>query len=162
MATTRGNVLRRASLVLAGVLGVGAGAKATRLIDVDTSSLVLYARPVPGPQPAVLPTRGERQTLVAELLERPDGTAVGELYGAGFTVHGPSAATAAGVERLELHTFRLPEGTIVGSGMHGQEDGVFAVLGGTGRFAGARGSYTTSPLDPSPGATTELRFTLTP
>jgi hypothetical protein len=162
MATTRGSMLRRGSLVLAGALGLGAGAKATRLLDGDPGSLVLYARPVDGPEPAGLPARGERRTLVAELLERPDGTAVGELYGAGFTVHGPAAATAAGVERLELHTFRLTDGTIVGSGMLGDEDGVFAVLGGTGRFAGARGSYTARPLDLPAAATTELRFTLTP
>jgi hypothetical protein len=155
-------MLRRASLVLAGALGLGAGAKATQLLAGEGGSLVLYARPVEGREPAGIPAQGERRTVVAELLEEPDGTTVGELYGAGFTVHGPAAATAAGVERLELHTFRLPEGTIVGSGMLGHGDGVFAVLGGTGRFAGARGSYTARPLDQSDAPTTELRFTLTP
>lgn len=42
---------------------------------------------------------------------------------------------------MEWHTFHLDGGTIVGSGTAGTEGGAFAVVGGTGRFANARGTY---------------------
>jgi len=48
---------------------------------------------------------------------------------------------------MELHTFTFGEDTLYGMGSStsvglGQ---VFAILGGTGRFTGARGSYVISP-----------------
>lgn len=42
---------------------------------------------------------------------------------------------------LGQHTFKLRDGTIVGTGTAGRLEGVFAILGGTGRYAGARGTY---------------------
>jgi hypothetical protein len=42
---------------------------------------------------------------------------------------------------MEWHTFHLDGGTIVGSGTAGTEGGAFAVVGGTGSFANARGTY---------------------
>ncbi|HEY6202584.1 MAG TPA: hypothetical protein VI056_06035 [Candidatus Limnocylindria bacterium] len=41
-------------------------------------------------------------------------------------------------ERLELHTFKLQGGTIIGSGTAGQLEGTFAILGGTGSYERAR------------------------
>ena len=120
MPITRASALRRAVLIAAGAVGIGAGAKATRIATTDRDELVVYVRPATPPTTAP-PARGERHTVVAELLERPDGAPVGELYGAGFTVHGPSARAATGVDTLELHTFRLPEGTIVGTGPGARE-----------------------------------------
>src|SRR6266542_5499024 len=47
-----------------------------------------------------------------------------------------------GCGAMEWHTFHLPGGTIIGSGTAGSERGEFAILGGTGRYANARGTYT--------------------
>ena len=160
MPTTRASALRRAVLIAAGAVGIGAGAKAT-----GSRRPIPTARPLCSTgdvTPTALPARGERHTVVAELLEHPGGAPVGELYGAGFTVHGPSARAATGVDTLELHTFRLPGGTIVGTGTGNAGDGEFAVVGGTGRWLGARGSYVARALTPGDGLTTEVRFTLTP
>lgn len=48
-----------------------------------------------------------------------------------------------------LHSFDLGDGTLLGMGSGSLTDGAFAVVGGTGRYAGARGSYTArqSPRD---------------
>ena len=105
--------------------------------------------------------RGDRLTLRADLLDRPDGEAVGELHGTSFALHG--AGTNVAPERLELHTFRLADGTIVGSGMSGLLDGEFAILGGTGRYAGARGTYVArlSRRELGGDGTAEFRLLLT-
>jgi hypothetical protein len=59
-----------------------------------------------------------------------DRDPIGEFHGAGFAMHGTAARNG---ERLELHTFRLRDGTIIGSGSSGPLAGEFAILGGTGR-----------------------------
>ena len=58
-----------------------------------------------------------------------------------------------------LHTFVLADGTIVGSETAGTADGVFAILGGTGRYAGAAGTYAVRTPEPDRD-TAELAFTL--
>jgi hypothetical protein len=138
---TRRGALGRGLLFLGGLVGVGAE---TAAAAPDQGTLVLYARNlddgVPGRRPGGLPQRGDRLTLRAELLDRPGGEPIGELHGAGFALHGPGAHVD-GAERLELHTFKLRDGTIVGSGSGGTLTGEFAILGGTGRYAGVRGTY---------------------
>ena len=100
--------------------------------------------------------------LRGELLDRPDGEPVGELYGTAFALHGPGAQ-ATDAERLELHTFKLRDGTIIGSGAAGVVEGEFAILGGTGRYAGARGTYVARHDRRELGGdgTAEFRLTLT-
>jgi len=161
--TTRRGALGRGLLFLGGFIGLGA-AKATAAPD--QRALVLYARNVDGhvgrQRPGGLPHRGDRLTLRAELLDRPDGDPIGELHGAGFALHGPGAH-AEDAERLELHTFRLRDGTIVGSGTSGSLDGEFAILGGTGRYAGVRGTYVArhSRRELGGDGTAEFRLMLT-
>jgi hypothetical protein len=86
---------------------------------------------------------GSRSLRRLELLDRPDGAPIGEFFASGFqfeTAFGPLPGAPSNVE---LHTFRLGEDTLFGIGApspRGRER-THAVLGGTGRFAGARGSY---------------------
>ena len=73
-----------------------------------------------------------------------------------------AAALPGSSDRLDFHRLELAEGTILGMGSGGLANGAFAVVGGTGRFAGATGSYTT--LQPGRGAAraeTEFHLTLT-
>ena len=160
-ATTRRGALGRALLGLGGLVGLGAAGEA-RARSLET--LVLHARDVVAdiPDGRAMPMRGDRLTLRAELLHRPGGRAVGELHGASFALRGPGAH-ASDTERLELHTFKLRDGTIIGSGTSGALEGEFAILGGTGRYAGARGTYVARQSRHELGGdgTAEFRFTLT-
>lgn len=90
-----------------------------------------------------LPAVGQAAALSAELTEEASGL-LGTLHGeyralASPNLVGPNAPTS-----LETHHFVFPTGSLVGSGVATFDDTAdeFAVIGGTGAFAGARGSYT--------------------
>ena len=73
------------------------------------------------------------------MLDRPGGKVVGHFTAAHLTHDSPFAAAASS---LEIHTFALEAGSIHGLGMVARgTEGHFLILGGTGRYAGARGSY---------------------
>lgn len=84
---------------------------------------------------------GERSVVTATVTTSGGVTGtlhsdVVRLHDRGQTPHGGTAST------LEQHLFTLPGGTLVGSGtVDLQGRGTFAVIGGTGRYAGCRGSY---------------------
>jgi hypothetical protein len=103
--------------------------------------------------------KGDRHTAYGELLDGPDGAAVGHLTAAHLTLDSPFAAAAS----LEIHTFDLADGTIHGLGTVPRGAvGTFVVLGGTGRFTGATGSYTARVglRELGGDGTAEFRFTL--
>jgi hypothetical protein len=145
MAATRRSVLKRGLAFVGGLVGLGAAGEASaRPARPGTGTLVLYVRNMDSysesrrsNRPAA---RGQRLTGHGELLDRPDGKSVGEVFVTTISLHGPGASSAD-ADRLEWHTFRLRGGTIIGSGTSGSVEGQFAVLGGTGRYAGARGTY---------------------
>ena len=149
---TRKSALARGLALVAGVLGAGAaGREVARRTGGETFVLRARERVRPPARPA---NAGDRLTLVAELLDA-QGAHAGDLYGAAFALRGPGEPS--GPQRLEQHTFELPDGTIVGAGTVGLLEGTFAVLGGTGRYAGARGTYLVRRL---PGQDAERVFTL--
>jgi hypothetical protein len=147
MAATRRSVLKRGLAFVGGLVGLGAAGEASaRPARPGVGTLVLYARNMDsysGSRRSSKPAaRGERLTGRGELLDRPDGKTVGEVYATTIALHAPGASSAD-ADRLEWHTFRLSGGTIIGSGAAGGVEGQFAILGGTGRYAGARGTYVT-------------------
>ena len=84
---------------------------------------------------------GDRGTVTGQLVDpRAKGT-VGSFVSArmAFASGLNPAATADG--SVELHTFKLPGGTIMGMGSVLPGETLFAIVGGTGRYAGARGTY---------------------
>jgi hypothetical protein len=142
--TTRRGVLGRGLLFLTGLAGLGAAAGGRLSFSRSArDSLVLYGRnwrgSTRGRRPGELPLEGDRITVRGDLLERPDGAPVGEFVAAAFNLGG--ATHPAQSERLELHTFKLADGAIFGTGIAGRLEGTFAILGGTGRYAGAQGVY---------------------
>src|SRR5438552_2378808 len=66
---------------------------------------------------------------------------VGEFYSAQFATLAPFGANAFAAGALEMHTFNLADGTILGMGSHFDGNGTYAIVGGTGRYHAARGSY---------------------
>jgi hypothetical protein len=77
-----------------------------------------------------------------ELRDAPEGERIGEFFTNAFCLDVPYGVQAAAASNLEFQTFRLPEGTLFGVGAAGAiGEKHFAVLGGTGRYAGVRGSY---------------------
>ena len=153
---TRQRMLGRGLALVAGLVGAGAAAREIER-RAGAETLVLRARErarPPGPHEGA----GDRVTLVAELVDA-DGTRAGELYGAGFALRGPGEPD--GPQRLELHTFELLDGTLVGTGTATLLEGTFAIVGGTGRYAGARGTYVVRRSDERRGgADAELVFSL--
>src|SRR5512135_3169024 len=89
---------------------------------------------------AALPGKGDRFGVYGELHE-PSGAKVGEFFSTNVGVDSPFQLTGAGVGTFEIHTLSLDGGTIVGVGIGGGSEKSYAIVGGTGKYAGARGSY---------------------
>ena len=62
---------------------------------------------------------------------------------------------------MQTHTFVLPDGTLIGSGvLSHQGAGTFAVIGATGSYQGLSGSYTVEQDLDDFAATATYTFTL--
>lgn len=89
---------------------------------------------------ATLPGKGDRFGVYGELYE-PSGDKAGEFFSSSVGVDSPFQITGEGVGTFEIHTLSLAGGTIVGVGIGGGTERSYAIVGGTGKYAGARGSY---------------------
>jgi len=89
---------------------------------------------------AGLPGKGDPYSVYGELLS-PAGDKLGEFFSQNIGVDSPFKITGEGVGTFEIHTLSLPGGTIVGVGVGGGRERSYAIVGGTGTYAGARGSY---------------------
>jgi hypothetical protein len=159
---SRRNVVSKAVIAVAGLVGFGAASASGRSVPstADVSSFVLHGRRWRTTGRHEIPAEGDRISVRGELTDAK-GELLGDFVAAGFAVGG--GTHPAHGERLELHTFTLQDGTIIGSGTAGQLDGVFAILGGTGRYASARGTYVARQRHQDLGGdgTAEFEFTLT-
>ena len=74
----------------------------------------------------------------------------------------PSYRVGAG-GALQLQTFDLLDGTIMGIGAAGAHENPFAIVGGTGRYVGVSGTYVAkqSPRELGGDGTAEFTLTLT-
>lgn len=91
-----------------------------------------------------VPSKGDSYSVYGELLASPDGDKCGEFYAACLAIDSPFQLTGEGIGSLEIHTLVLAEGSIVAMGAGGGVVRSFAIVGGTGKYTGARGSYTAS------------------
>jgi hypothetical protein len=108
-----------------------AGTRTMRLIGRDWHAVT---------SKAALPGKGERFAVYGELHE-PGGEKIGEFFSDNVAVDSPFQVTGAGLGTFEIHTLSLPGGTVVGVGVGGGVERTYAIVGGTGTYAGARGTY---------------------
>jgi len=112
------------------------------------------------------PERGQGQVTFGELLNGPvdsAGVKVGEFYATCTCVNAPFGAGPLAAAFVEYHTLNLSDGTLTGMGTSQGEESTFAIVGGTGRYAGARGSYVARqlPVELGGDGTAELVVTIT-
>jgi Dirigent-like protein len=92
-----------------------------------------------------LPPAGVRMLARGEIMDKPShGRKIGDFFATYYRLNTPGKVAHHEPGSLELHTFVFPDGTIVGSGVAtaaSDSEGQFAIIGGTGRYQGARGSY---------------------
>jgi hypothetical protein len=143
---SRRGLLGRGLVLLAGAVGLGAGAGATKLATErsDGQQIRLQGRnwllQTPDRRPGERLVAGERGTVYGDLVDA-DGRTVGQFYGSRVAAHSNPAGLLDPDSSLELHTFRLEGGTLLGIGSMIAGESVFAIAGGTGRYAGSRGTY---------------------
>jgi hypothetical protein len=147
MHESRRAALKRLGLLLGGAAAVVVGSGSptvSRQPEVQRLTLEgkgwhIYSREIVR---GALPTGGDRMLAYGDLYEPDEGPRVGQFFATYFSLHQPGVFGV--LTSLEQHTFNLPDGAIMGSGTTkpglASED-EFAILGGTGRYAGARGTY---------------------
>jgi hypothetical protein len=165
---TRTTLLKRGLFLIGAAVGLQGGPQAAAALGATRTApatLKLYGRSwhaqTQGRRAGRL-ARGDRVAVYGELSLGPGGKKMGEFYSAYFShlsPFGPGSHAAAGIE---VHTFNLDDGTILGQGSHWGEEGRYAVVGGTGRYSGARGSYVARqrPVELGGDGTADFVFTL--
>ncbi len=160
--TTRASLLKRVALLAGGAVGVGvaaqSGAAATdatpQVRKARTRTLVLYGREWrlhrPGLQPGSRPTPSDVAVPLGRIVDRKQRE-LGKFRAAAM----PGLAGA-----FQLHTFDLADGTILGIGASKLDEGSYAIVGGTGRYAGATGTYTARQFPRDLGGNGTAEFTL--
>lgn len=154
--TPRRTLLQRGLALLAGGVAVATGSRVIRADSRITprpedrpdprppgTTLTLYTRQRPvAPPPAAAPVQTGHARLLAsgDLLDAPDGQRVGVVYTNCFCPAAPFGAQKSGTD-LEFQVMHLDDGTLFAMCGGAAEKGarVRAIVGGTGRFAGARG-----------------------
>ena len=164
--TTRGGALTRLLLLAGGAVGVGVAGRRALGRDGEaaavpaatgrsTTNLVLYGRDwrlgSHLTEPGKRPTSQDQQTPRGRIVDAA-GRDLGTFKAANMLGYG-------GV--LQLQTFDLVEGTIVGIGSAGVHENPFAIVGGTGSFAGASGTYVAKQAPREFGGDGTAEFILT-
>jgi hypothetical protein len=152
VSTRRGAIGRMLGVAL-GAAGLGALAE---------------AKASPGAPATALAARHDLRLLVEHLQQKPvlDGDVTRHLpYGALLdgdraavgSFH--TAALGATSGTISMQSFDLPDGTILGLGSGGLANDTYAIVGGTGTYAGVTGSYVARPAAHLPGRPIEFTFT---
>jgi hypothetical protein len=90
--------------------------------------------------------QGGRLVCGGEILDQAGGRIVGQFYANCFGAESTFGTTNPfAASNVEMHTIRLADGMLFGMGASNSKtdhEKAHAIIGGTGRFAGARGAYT--------------------
>jgi hypothetical protein len=152
--TDRRTLLGRALTLLAGVFGFtmidnrAAAKESASLASQRGEPVRLYARHwrvhALGNVSGNSSGAGPRMIAQGELSDRPDGEKLGEFHSTRFCLESAFGYNAQSASNLEFQTFKMKDGVLFGMAAGAPElecEGAHAILGGTGRFAGVRGSY---------------------
>jgi len=109
---------------------------------------------------------GERLLARGRLVD-PGGAPLGSFVAIYTVVERRDPTGAPAATSAEQHTFDFPDGTIIGTGLGTLDPDIpdrFAIVGGTGRYTAARGSYTAVQrhLELGGDGTAEFLIGLTP
>lgn len=175
----RRTLLRRGLLMIAGALGlvaaerrspgqaVAAPSRPEAALTPGPTSLRFYGRGWrPQAQASLLGRRSDGDHLVGygDLLDAPDGVVVGRFCTNGFCPETPFGHAIAAAPTIEFQTLALKDGTVFGMGAGALNVGgerTYAILGGTERYAGARGTYTARTTSAEPTGRSAVDFILT-
>lgn len=137
-------------MLVAGAFGIGAGAGAgAASVGADTAQAapeqirlyghnwVLHRQ---DRKPGARLAPGERGSVYGDLVDE-HGSRVGSFYGSRMAVQSGLAGPVEADGSMELHTFKLEGGTLLGVGSSIDGESIFAIAGGTGTYAGMRGTY---------------------
>lgn len=154
----RRTVLQRGLAILAGFAGLEVVDPKSRLraevlepANSGFQRLRLYARRwrtlSHGHVPGELPVASNPVHRKGDLSTAIDGQKTGEFCATCFSPISSFGTRNCSGTNMELHTFTFDEGTLFGMGSSNSAGPgqAFALLGGTGRFNGARGSYVIGP-----------------
>ena len=122
--------------------GAGSGSLTIRLLSTNGKATIVTDR-----APKGVPSKGDvvRETTTLRNAVRQFGKAKGAVVGSDVAVYTFVSSTAANVRA----TVKLPGGTLRGTArIEGTTVPVLKVVGGTGRFAGARGTGEVRPAAP--------------
>jgi hypothetical protein len=148
--------------VAGGAVGLGVAAKSgeaateaqPRVGRAKTQTIVLYGRDWrlhrPGVAPGTRPTPSDVSVPLGRIVDRRQKE-LGRFRASSL----PGLAGA-----FQLHTFDLADGTILGIGASKLDEGSYAIVGGTGRYAGATGTYTARQFPRELGGNGTAEFTL--
>ena len=97
-----------------------------------------------------------------DILDKADGATVGQFYANCFSSESTfGTVNPFAASNIEMHTIRLADGMIFGMGASNtktERERAHAIIGGTGRFAGARGTYLITDSGPRSAATLTLQL----
>ena len=168
--SSRRSVLKTGLAAVGGVVSFGIADKAAAQEPSTPSTLSFDGRSwhltSPVRQAGEFPDAGEQMLMSGELVHG-DGSHAGDFHGTYVALTAPGHAGPGDASSLQTHTLNLADGTLVGTGTatacHDGED-AFAIVGGTGRYAGARGSYTIrqSPVQLGGDGTARITISLVP
>jgi len=142
--TKRRTLLQRGIALLAGGAAIAgttrwAGAASPPSAAAPSTTLTLYARL----RPAAHQHGGDGRLVASgDLLDRPDGDAIGTFHTNCFCLTSPFGVQASAAN-LEFHVLQLKDGTLfgMGSGLEASGGRLAAIVGGTDQFAGRSGTY---------------------
>ena len=155
---SRRDLLKGGMSLAVGAIGVGAvtepAAEAASGLTMTFDGIAVTAR-VHGTSRWRLPKPDDHVTIHGRIT---DGRgAEGTFSATGVATRFPGSDQLA---LLEQHLFVMHDGTLTGAGQRTGPTGTFAVTGGTGKYAGARGSYTADISPSSLGGDGTARFEL--
>lgn len=174
---TRRGALKSGVALLAGAVGLEVVGRA-RGVDAaaelplpalprTAATLTLNARNLravaPGGRPGMPVEKGAQAILSADLLDAA-GAMVGSLTGVSHCTVAPLSSDDPPVGAVETHTLSLRDGSIVAMGTSpavARGTGALAVVGGTGRYAGATGTCVVEQQTDVAGGHGCARYTLT-